>query len=187
MSYLGISRSVFPQLKMDKEGWGEGGGAAGYHGHLRMTSLPVTKGFLSQVSTASGAFGTRHSLKMTDIPPGTSWRPGVRELHPESPASVAAEFPYTLEDCPSLKEDNNFANLLYLYLMPHVASSLCTRCRWEYETAQIFVNPMMHFSWGCHNPLFCSLPPSLSSLSVLSAPATFMVLSRYCAKRVALL
>lgn len=63
MSYLEISRSVLPQLKMEKERRSEGGGVAGYHGNLVMTSMPITKGFLSQVSVSSDAFGVRHPLK----------------------------------------------------------------------------------------------------------------------------
>lgn len=64
---------------------------------------------------------------MISIPGGAPWRRGVRKLDLENPASVATELPYALEDFPSLKEDdNNFVNLLYLYPMPRVASSLYT-------------------------------------------------------------
>lgn len=67
---------------------------------------------------------------MTDIPIGAPRMRGVRKSQLENPVSVATELSYTLEDFPSLKEeDKNFVNLLYLYLMPHVASSLCTCCR----------------------------------------------------------
>ena len=119
MSYLEISRSVLPQLKMEKERGGERGGVAGYHGYLTMTFMPITEGFLSQVSVSSDVSGARRSLEMIDIPIGTPWKHGVGKLHLGSPASVATELPYTHEDYPSLKEDdNNFVNLLYLYLMP---------------------------------------------------------------------
>lgn len=82
VSYLEISRSVLPQLKMEKERGGERGGVAGYHGYLTMTFMPITEGFLSQVSVSSDVFGARHSLEMIDIPyrhPMEAW---CREITP---------------------------------------------------------------------------------------------------------
>lgn len=86
MSYLEIS-SVLPQLKMEnKAARGRRGTSPTYR---VMNSMPVTTGFVSQVSTSSCAFGARHSLEMIDIPVGTPWRYGVRKLHLENPASVS--------------------------------------------------------------------------------------------------
>lgn len=62
---------------MEKEARRKGRGKG--PAHRVMDSMPVTKGFLSQVSISSCAFGARHSLEMIDIPIGTPWRHGVRK------------------------------------------------------------------------------------------------------------
>lgn len=178
MSHLEIS-SVLPQLKMEKAA--RRGRRAKSPASRVMNSMPVTKGFLSQVSTSSCALGASRCLKNDWHPCRRPMEAWCQEITPgkSSQCSKLSELLYTLEDFPSLKEDdNNFVHLLCLYLMPHVASSLCTCHSWEYEAAQIFVNPTMQFSWGCH----ISLSLSLS----LSRPATFIVLSRYYAQRATL-
>lgn len=67
---------------MEKERGGERGGVAGYHGYLTMTFMPITEGFLSQVSVSSDVSGARRSLEMIDIPIGTPMEAWCREITP---------------------------------------------------------------------------------------------------------
>lgn len=85
MSYLEISRRVLPPAEDEKRSREREGGAGALDAIHVMTSMPVTKGFLSQVSTLEA----RHSSEIIDIPLDTPWRCDVRKLHLENPASVA--------------------------------------------------------------------------------------------------
>lgn len=60
-----------------------------------------------------------------------------------------------------------------------VASSSCTCCHWEYETAQVSVNPIMPLQLGYHIPLCLSL--SLC-VSLHSLHCNFHSIIRYYAK-----
>lgn len=70
----------------ERRGGGAESDSPGYH---VTTHMPVTKGFLSWLSTSSHAFRGSRFLIMIDILVSTLWRHGIGKLHLENPAYVA--------------------------------------------------------------------------------------------------